>query len=74
MRELVLEHGIDAIKFWRTQSKNEVDFIINEQRAIEVKYQSSLIKPSKYKAFQSEYPSIPLEFMTFEEILPKLVM
>jgi predicted AAA+ superfamily ATPase len=74
MRELMVQHGIDAIKFRRTQSKNEVDFIINEQEAIEVKFQSSLIKPNKYKSFQSHYPSLPLQFITFGDIMNKIIL
>lgn len=65
-REFVMKYGIDNIKYWRTQSKNEVDFIINENSAYEVKFSRNLIKETKYKAFIEKYPNIPLNFIAFE--------
>jgi predicted AAA+ superfamily ATPase len=54
---LLDQYGFDTLKFWRSQSKNEVDFIlVNEKKAIEVKYNSSLFKPKRYAAFFSKYP------------------
>ncbi len=54
---LVDQYGLDTLKFWRSQSKNEVDFILeNEKKAIEVKYNSSLFKFKKYAFFLSKYP------------------
>ncbi len=55
------KHALHTIHFWRTQSKNEVDFIIRkaEQKLtpIEVKYQSfdSPHIPSGIKSFINEY-------------------
>ena len=37
-RELLEKAGADNIRFWRTQTKNEVDFIVDEKYAFEVKY------------------------------------
>jgi predicted AAA+ superfamily ATPase len=54
---LLDRYGFDTLKFWRSQSKNEVDFIlVNERKAIEVKYNSRLFKPKKYEPFFSRYP------------------
>ena len=54
---LVDRFGWDTLKFWRTQNKNEVDFILaNEKKAVEVKYNFSLFKPGKYSSFLSDYP------------------
>ncbi|UCH97188.1 MAG: ATP-binding protein, partial [Candidatus Aminicenantes bacterium] len=54
---LLDRYGFDTLKFWRSQSKNEVDFIlVNEKKAIEVKYNSRLFKPKKYAPFFSRYP------------------
>lgn len=54
---LVDRYGIDTVKFWRSQSKNEVDFIlVNERKAIEVKYTSMLFKPRRYDSFRAQYP------------------
>jgi predicted AAA+ superfamily ATPase len=54
---LLDRYGFDTLKFWRSQSKNEVDFIlVNEKKAIEVKYNSRLFKPKQYAPFFSRYP------------------
>ena len=54
---LLDEYGFNTLKFWRSQSKNEVDFILTDQRkAVEVKYNFSLFKPKKYESFLSKYP------------------
>ncbi len=54
---LLDRYGFDTLKFWRSQSKNEVDFIlVNEKKAIEVKYNSRLFKSKKYDPFLSRYP------------------
>lgn len=57
------------IRYWRTQKKQEVDFIIQEKRAYEVKFSENLYKPYKYRFFQNKYPNIPLELIHFENIL-----
>ena len=65
-RELVFRYGQENIKFWRTQNHNEVDFIINEKSALEVKFSGNDIKRSKYELFAQNYPEIKLDFMTFD--------
>ncbi|MCH2176776.1 MAG: ATP-binding protein [Lentisphaeria bacterium] len=57
-------HSEDNIKFWRTQKKQEVDFIVQKDdgksEAIEVKFNSNNFKPNKYAFFHKSYPEIPL--------------
>jgi len=57
------------IHYWRTQKQQEIDFIIQEKHAYEVKFSANLFKPYKYKLFQQKYPNIPLELLTYENIL-----
>jgi len=58
---LFLDHySLDNIKFWRTQKGQEVDFIIAEKNAYEIKYDQSAYTPSKYQYFKEKYPEIPL--------------
>lgn len=57
------------IKYWRTQKKQEVDFVIQEKLAYEVKFSDKLYKPYKYKFFKSKYPDIPLKLLTYDNIL-----
>jgi len=66
-RELILQQT--DLKFWRTQNKNEVDFIINEKKALEVKFSETDCKMSKYKLFLKEYPHIDFQFITFTQVL-----
>ena len=68
-RKFLLKYGLENINFWRTQNKNEVDFIINEKKAIEIKFNEKLIKTSKYELFRKNYPDFDLEFFTFNNLL-----
>jgi len=68
-REFLFKYGLENIKFWRTQNKNEVDFIINENKAYEIKFNDKLIKSSKYELFRKNYQDFNLEFKTFDDLL-----
>lgn len=57
------------IKYWRTQKKQEVDFIIQGKRAFEVKFSENMFKHYKYKFFKNKYPEIPLELLTYNNVL-----
>lgn len=56
---------IDDINYWRTADKNEVDFIINQIYAFEIKFNERKFKPLKYKTFTSNYPKIPLSCVSY---------
>jgi len=67
---LLLDHYKEEdIKFWRTQKKQEVDFIIGNQLAYEVKYSEHLFQDKKYDYFREKYPDIPLQLIHSENIL-----
>jgi len=68
-REFLFKYNLENINFWRTQNKNEVDFIIEEKKAYEIKFNEKLIKPSKYELFRKNYPDFDLEFLTFNDLL-----
>ncbi len=57
------------MKYWRTQKKQEVDFIIQEKKAFEVKFSDKLFKSYKYDFFRNKYPKTPLKLLTYENIL-----
>lgn len=59
--------SLDKIKFWRTQDKNEVDFII-ENKAFEVKFNQASFRASKYKKFKQKYPDIKLQLITYKSL------
>ncbi|MEA3445842.1 MAG: ATP-binding protein [Bacteroidota bacterium] len=68
-RRFLDNYDILDIQFWRTQKMQEVDFVIQQKKAFEVKFSEKNIKPKKYEYFQSKYPNINLEFLTFENVL-----
>ncbi len=68
-RETLYKHNLEHIKYWRTIHKNEVDFILREKKAYEIKYNPSAIQLSKYKTFQKMHPNIDLNFVTHEDLM-----
>ncbi|MEA1986962.1 MAG: hypothetical protein U9N76_05690 [Candidatus Marinimicrobia bacterium] len=62
-------YSIDDIRFWRTQKKQEVDFIIEEKRAYEVKYSKDNYNPKKYSYFRKKYPKIPFHLIDVDNVL-----
>ena len=62
----------DDIKFWRTQSQQEVDFIVNEKYGIEVKRNVRQFKPLKYKKFLDTY-DMPLWVIYKEGEIPTII-
>ena len=52
------------IKYWRTQNKQEVDFVVQHDEgtaaAYEVKWSAHAFQESKYAYFRKTYPEIPL--------------
>ena len=61
------------IKFWRTQDKKEVDFIMGNE-AFEIKFSKSEKLNRKYKQFEEEYPQIKLTFLTYYDFLEKFYL
>lgn len=55
----------EAVKYWRTQNKQEVDFVVQYDggtaAAFEVKWNAATFRASKYAYFQKTYPEIPLK-------------
>ncbi len=54
-RELLEFASLDQVKFWRTQNKNEVDFIVDEKYAFEVKYNVGTFMMRSYSLFLQTY-------------------
>ncbi len=54
----------EQIKYWRTQNRQEVDFVVQHDNgmavAFEVKWNENTFRASKYAHFQKTYPEIPL--------------
>lgn len=66
-RQLVNKYDTEDLRFWRTRDKKEVDFIIEEKKAFEVKSKSSNYNDEKYKLFLENYPKISLNYIVLEK-------
>jgi hypothetical protein len=64
--KLLEKHDRDEIKFWHTTDQKEVDFVVEEKTAYEVKVKTKGIKTKIYQPFRENYPDIPLNFITLE--------
>jgi len=66
-RNLLNNNTIDDIKFWRTQNKNEVDFVLEyEKQAYEVKVNKEKFDLSKYKLFINKYNDFNLDVIDLD--------
>jgi predicted AAA+ superfamily ATPase len=66
-KNLLNAYKITDLKFWRTQNKNEVDFIIEkEKKAFEVKVNKEKFDFKKYKLFLENYPEYTLDVIDFD--------
>ncbi|MBL7066300.1 MAG: ATP-binding protein [Candidatus Marinimicrobia bacterium] len=68
-RRLLDKYDEMDIKYWRTQNKHEVDFIIQNQKAYETKFSQEQFYPYKYHYFADKYPDIPLNLIHYENAL-----
>lgn len=59
-RQLLEKYDDSEIKFWRTANQNEVDFILKDSEAIEVKINPEQFKVKHYKVFLENYRNIKL--------------
>ena len=71
---LVLNQFLDLtceenIKFWRTQTKHEIDFVVEERFAVDTRYNAKNFKDCKYIKFKENYQEIPLLTVGCEELL-----
>ena len=65
-RQLLEKHYKEDIRFWRTLQKKEVDFIVDEKFAMEVKSQVKNVKIKEYVPFINNYPYIKFNFVSFD--------
>jgi predicted AAA+ superfamily ATPase len=71
---LIINNNFENVKFWRTQNKNEVDFIIEESKnAYEVKFNTKRFNVKEYKLFKNTYPKFDLQVIDLEKSLELLM-
>ena len=63
-RQLINKYDLSDIKFWRDIQKHEVDFVIKEKEAIEVKAQPSQFKERNYRIFMENYKNLNFKIIT----------
>jgi uncharacterized protein len=70
-RRLTEIYSPDQLNFWRTSDNHEVDFVISEQfqkgKALEIKYDATILKPKKYELFKNNFQQFPLSYVSFVE-------
>ncbi len=55
-RQLLENYDFEEIKFWRTTSGREVDFVVGDEKVFEVKVQVGKFARKKYQSFLKCYP------------------
>jgi len=65
-RQLLEKRGRDEIRFWRTVQKNEVDFVVGDKSAFEVKTDPKKFKEKANRLFLESYPNINLTIVSFD--------
>ncbi len=67
-KQLIDLNKLEDIKFWRTQNKNEVDFVLEkEYKAYEVKINKDKFIFEKYKLFTDSYNNFSLEVIDLDK-------
>lgn len=65
-RQLLGKYNSEEIRFWRTINKDEVDFVIGEKKAIEVKVDPERFQKKNYKVFLDNYKNIEFSIACLE--------
>ena len=63
------QYAYDDIRYRRTSADQEVDFVLQEQMAFEIKVHKDRFQKSKYKVFVSSYPQISLQCVDLSDAL-----
>ena len=71
-KELLKSYDLDEIKFWRTTERQEIDFIVREEMAFEVKVDPERFKKNKYNLFFKNYPKIKFSLVSFDCLREKI--
>jgi uncharacterized protein len=65
--------GEEMVKYWRTQNRQEVDFVMQRDdgraAAYEVKWKEDSFRASKYAFFRASYPDIPLSCISLSNAI-----
>lgn len=65
-RQLLERYLIDEIHFWRTTQGHEVDFVVAEKEAFEVKVDRAGFKKGSCEVFFRNYPEINFNVVSMD--------
>lgn len=65
-RQFLEHYDTEEIRFWRTTNGQEVDFVLREEKAVEVKLNPEHFTRRALKAFSAQYPHIPYSIVSFD--------
>ncbi len=63
----IIKLEVEKVNFWRTQDKTEIDFIVNEKYAFELKMNIKSFNINRYKNFLKYYPQMELKPVTYHD-------
>ena len=70
-RQLLENYDASEIRFWRTINKNEIDFVVKEKQAWEVKVNPKQLKMKNYHTFLKTYPEIKFNLASLNVLEPQ---
>lgn len=73
-QQLLKHYKEEDIKYWRTTEQNEVDFVLKDKKALEVKFKQEEFKESKFKLFRSVYDEYQFLVGSFKKEKGKLAV
>lgn len=65
-RQLIETYDKEDIKFWRTTSQKEIDFVVQGNLAFEVKADALKSRKENYESFLENYPDAKLKIVTID--------
>ncbi len=74
LQQLLYHYKDYDIKYWRTTEQNEIDFILKDKKALEIKFKQDEFKESKYKLFRSVYHEHAFLVASFKKEKNKLAV
>mgnify|MGYP001567118007 FL=1 len=71
-RQLRERYELEKIKFWRTTDQKEIDFVVGDQEALEVKHNVKNLKIKNWEYFLKIYPSFKLSIISLDAKIDKI--
>jgi len=66
--QALLKSPLEEPRFWRTQTKQEIDFVIDGRHGFSIKYDKTAFRSFRQKPFLRAYPHIPASLITYSDL------